>query len=422
MNGWLRKEAVSRRRFLKGCAYAGSFHLTGAAALFADVPVGEATENQLKNTEKVFAYVGTYTGAVGSGSNGEGIYRFELNVRTGELSRRKLVARTTNPSWIAIHPSTKYLYAVNEVENFHGKNGSVSAFEVEEASGDLKALNVLSSEGAGPAYISTNTAGTLAFVANYGGGSLAVIPILADGSLSAAIDVQRDQNSIGEPQATDAPMGSFASSGHDSPHAHIVLPDPQGHFVLATDLGQDRIYSYMLDPNTGKLKAAIAKPFVTVPSGDGPRHLAFHPNGRWLYSIQEEASTLVFFRYDSDHGSLSAEQTISALPPGFAGTSFASEVLVHPSGRFLYAANRLHDSITVFSIDHGGNLTYVGESSTLGDYPGQCRIDPSGNFLFACNRRSDNITCFRIDLASGLLRFTGQYTPVGSPASITFLS
>jgi 6-phosphogluconolactonase (cycloisomerase 2 family) len=158
-----------------------------------------------------------------------------------------------------------------------------------------------------------------------------------------------------------------------------------------------------------------------LPSGDGPRHFAFHPNGHWLYSIQEEASNIVFFRYDAETGSLTAVQTVSALPSGFVGTSFASEILVSADGKFLYAANRLHDAIAAFSIGPDGNLKWIGEASTMGDYPGQCRIDPSGNFLYACNRKSDSITCFRIHRESGLLTFTGQYTAVGSPGSITFL-
>jgi 6-phosphogluconolactonase (cycloisomerase 2 family) len=161
--------------------------------------------------------------------------------------------------------------------------------------------------------------------------------------------------------------------------------------------------------------------FAALPSGDGPRHFAFHPNGLWFYSIQEEASNIVFFSYDAANGSLAPRQTVIALPPGFAGTSFASEILISADGKFLYAANRLHDSIAAFSIGADGELKPKGETSTMGDYPGQCRIDPSGNFLFACNRRSDSISCFRINRGTGLLAFTGQYTAVGSPASITFL-
>jgi len=393
-----------------------------AAVAWTHSSVGNAQNiAQALKSKKAFAYVGTYTGAVGAGSNGEGIYLFEMNPASGELARRKLVAKTPCPSWIAIHPSKRYLYAVNEVRDYHGNSGSVSAFSIDATSGDLTPLNVVSSEGAGPCYLSIDASGRYAFVANYGGGSIAVLPILKGGLLGAATDVHGDADHLGATGATNAPTGSFAVSGHDAPHAHMIATDPGGRFVLATDLGQDRVYSYEFDQSTGKMIPSAREAFFELPSGDGPRHFAFHPNGHWLYSIQEEASNIALFRYDAETGSLKARQTVSALPSGFTGTSFASEILLSPDGKFLYAANRLHDTIAVFSIEAEGKLKWVGETSTMGDYPGQSRIDPSGNFLYACNRRSDNITCFRINRATGMLSFTGQYTAVGSPGSITFL-
>jgi 6-phosphogluconolactonase (cycloisomerase 2 family) len=412
MIGALIRQGVSRREFLMGAAAVAVSHSSGGIAQNA---VLGSRDN------RILAYVGTYTGAIGAGSNGEGIYLFEMNLSTGELARRRLVAKTPDPSWIAIHLSKKYLYAVNEIGDYHGNNGSVSAFSIDEASGDLAPLNVVSSEGAGPCYLSIDASRKYAFVANYGGGSISVLPILDGGLLGAATDVHRDADHLGNTQASNTPKGSFAVSGHDAPHAHMIAPDPQGRFVLATDLGQERIYSYRFDRSTGKLSPADGASFAALPSGDGPRHFAFHPNGHWLYSIQEEASNIVFFRYDAETGSLTAVQTVSALPSGFVGTSFASEILVSADGKFLYAANRLHDAIAAFSIGPDGNLKWIGEASTMGDYPGQCRIDPSGNFLYACNRKSDSITCFRIHRESGLLTFTGQYTAVGSPGSITFL-
>jgi 6-phosphogluconolactonase len=398
----------SRREFVKG------------AVALAIARGASPTLNGQTGGRKIRAYVGTYTDAVGNGADGEGIYLFALNADGGELSERRLVARTPSPSWITIHPSKKYLYAVNEIADFKGSSGSVSAFAIDEASGDLRALNTVTSEGAGPAYISLHAAGKFAFVANYGGGSTAVLPILPSGALGAATDVHRNTGSVGSAQAADAPAGSFAISGHDAPHAHMIASDPQGKFVLVTDLGQDRIYVFRFDAKTGKL-VPKEPAFVSLPSGDGPRHFAFHPNGRWLYSIQEEGSTIVLFEYDGASGSLAARQTVSTLPPGFAGSSFASEVLVSGDGRFLYAANRLHDTIAVFSIGANGALTWLGENSTMGDYPSQCRIDPTGNFFFACNRRSDSISSFRIERRTGLLTFTGRYSAVGSPGSITFL-
>jgi 6-phosphogluconolactonase len=406
-------QGVNRRHFLKSAAAAALAH--SALGMARNV-----TNSGLPR--RPIAYVGTYTGAVGAGSNGEGIYCFEMNPSSGDLVRCKLVAKTPDPSWIVIHPSKKYLYAANEVSDYHDSSGSVSAFAIDAASGDLTALNKVSSEGAGSCYLSTDASGKHVFVANYGGGSIAVLPVLEGGLLGTATDIHIDSGHLGGTKATNALPGSYAVSGHDAPHAHMIAPDPGGRFVLATDLGQDRIYTYQFDAKTGKLIPADQETFMALPSGDGPRHFAFHPNGRWLYAIQEEASNVVFFRYDPEIGSLAAQQTVSTLPSGFAGSSFASEILVSRDGKFLFAANRLHDTIASFSIGADGRLKWIGETSTMGDYPGQCRIDPTGNFMYACNRRNDSISCFRIHRATGALTFTGRYTAVGSPASITFLS
>jgi 6-phosphogluconolactonase len=402
-------EGVSRRGFIKAAgAFAAACSAAGAAGAF-----GVAAEQK-----PLYAYVGTYTGTTG---NGKGIYLFEAHPHTGALSLINLAAETPSPSWLCLDPSRQHLYAANEVSDFHGGNGSVSAFAIDPSSGGLRLLNVTSSEGAGPAHLSVDASGKFVFVANYGGGSIAVLPIQADGSLAAATDVHRDVGVVGKQQSRNAPPGSFAFSGHDAPHAHMVHADPGNHFVLQTDLGQDRIYVYDFDHQAGKLTAART-PCVSLPSGDGPRHFAFHPNGRWLYSIQEEASTLVFFLYDAARGGLAPQQTVSTLPAKFAGSNFTSEVLVAADGRFLYAGNRLHDTIAVFSIGSAGTLNYLGETSTEGDYPSQFQIDPSGRFLYACNHRSDSITSFRIDRSTGLLTFTGEYTPVGSPGCIVFLA
>jgi len=412
-------ECWSRRNFLK----------SSIALALAHSALGTAQEaaGTLKNG-KLLAYAGTYTSAVDGGANGEGIYIFEMDPHTGELSKRRLVARIPNPTWIVIHPSKKYLYAINEVTNYQGNSGSVCAFSIDPANGDLTLLNTVSSEGAGPAHMSLDAQGRFAFVANYAGGSIAVLPILSGGSLGAAVDVHRDSGSLGSAHAADAPRGSFAVSGHNAPHAHMISADPNNRFVLATDLAQDRIYVYRFDAATGKLTPPIPTPsapaplFVSPPSGDGPRHFAFHPNGRWLYLMNEEASTIDFFRYDPETGSLSPRQSISALPSGFAGTSFASEIVVSPDGKFLYSANRLHDTISICAISSDGRLKLIGETSTMGDYPRHCRIDPSGNFMFVCAQKSDCITSFRRNRDTGLLAFTGLYAPVGSPAILTFLA
>lgn len=398
---------MSRRSFLR---------TTAALSALRAVPAWAQP-----HPNRVFAYIGTYTGASGIEGNGQGIVLCEANLETGELSHGTLVAKTPNPSWIAIHPSKKFLYAVNEVSDYAGGNGSVSAFAIDYATGALRALNTVSSEGAIPAYLSLDASGRFVFVANYGGGSIAVLPIRDDGSLGSATDVHRDRDSVGSTHAADAPPGSFAVSGHDAPHAHMIASDPGNRFVLATDLGQDRIYAYAFDPDTGKLSSVPAKPFITLPSGDGPRHFAFHPNGRWLYSIQEESTTVALFDYDPSTGSLTPRQTLSALPPGFAGTNFASEILIAPNGKTLYSANRLHDTISVFAIETDGRLTWKAETSTLGDYPRNCCIAPGGRFLYVGDQRSDSITSFRTHPETGLLTFTGHYASVATPACITFL-
>jgi 6-phosphogluconolactonase (cycloisomerase 2 family) len=200
----------------------------------------------------------------------------------------------------------------------------------------------------------------------------------------------------------------------------MIQADPSGKFVLATDLGLDRVFLYKFDVQNGKL-IANTPPTVSVPPGDGPRHFAFHPNGRWLYLLQEEASTMMVFDYDVATGHLSPKQTLSTLPHGFAGTDFTSEVVVSADGRFVYAANRLHDSIAFFSVSPSGTLTLAGEEWTRGDYPRSFDIDPTGNFLFSCNQRGDAITTFRVNRQTGALTFTGQYTPVGTPSIIVFL-
>ena len=364
--------------------------------------------------------MGSYTSAVDGGANGQGIYRFEVDTRTGAFTRQKLVAKVPNPSWIVIHPSKKYLYTVNEIVN--RQSGSVSAFAIERVTGDLTPLNTVSSEGSGPAHMSLDASGKFAFVANYAGGTVAVLPIVEGGKLAPAVDVHHDIGSVGAKTASNGPPGSFAISGHDAPHAHMIAADPANRFVLAVDLGQDRIYVYRFDPNSGKLTPSEAAPFISFPSGDGPRHFAFHPNGRWIYVLGEESSTIAFFHYGAADGTLTVQQTISSLPETFAGTNFASEVVISPDGRFLYAANRLHDTIAICAIDSSGRLTRVGEVSTIGDYPRYCTFDPTGKFFYVCNQRSDNIACFAVHRETGLLSFTGAYTAVGTPAIVTFLS
>src|SRR5215467_14995209 len=410
-----RLDNVSRRQFLKG---------TAAFALAEPMSVRVVKSQADPGANSVLAYVGTYSsseGPEGASGHGQGIYLYEMNAATGSLLPRALFPNDSNPSWLAIDPSRKYLYSANEISNYHGANsGSVSAYSVDRTNGHLTLLNTISSEGAGPAHLSVHPSGKFVFVANYHGGTVAVLPVHSNGELGVATDVIHNIGSVGPQRATSAPRGSFAVSGHDKPHAHMIQADAAGRFVLASDLGLDQILIWRFDARTGKLSATDPAS-VSVPRGDGPRHFVFHPNGQWFYTLQEEASTLVMYDYDSSRGTLTARQTISTLPRDFAGTNFTSEVLISPDARFLYAANRLHDSIAWFSIGEKGQLTFVGEEWTRGDYPRSFNFDPSGHFLYSCNQRADGITTYRIDRSTGKLTFTGEYTPVGTPAVIIFL-
>ena len=262
----------------------------------------------------------------------------------------------TSPSALAFNPARTHLYSANETERTgDAEAGSVSAFAI-APDGTLRLLNTVSSGGKGPAHLSVHPAGKFVLVANYFGGAVAVLPILPDGRLGAATDVKKDAGAVGPKKATNAPPGSFAISGHDQTHAHMIEADPAGRFVLHVDLGLDQILVWKFDTEKGILTAHDPAT-ISLPPGDGPRHFAFHPGARWLYSIQEEGSTVVLFDYDAEKGRLTPRQTISTLPSGFAGSNFCSEILVSADGRYLYAGNRLHDSIAIFAIGGGGTLT-----------------------------------------------------------------
>ena len=405
---------TSRRKFLKGAMAIGAGALAQAQPGHAD-----------SAHHPVFAYVGSYSlpqGPDGSVGRGEGIYVFEMNPTTGALLQREVIRRGTNPSFMAFDSARKYLYSVNWISDYQGANsGSVSAYAIDRSSGHLTLLNTVSSEGANPTHLSIHPSGKFVLVASYFGGTVAVLPIHPGGELGPATDVVHDEGVVGPEHAASAPPGSFAISGHDKPHAHMIQSDSAGRFVFAADLGLDRIFIWTFDAQQGKL-IPNDPAFAALPPGDGPRHFAFHPSGRWFYSLQEEGSTVVAYDYDSTQGRLTAKQAVSSLPKGFAGSNFPAEVMISSDGKFLYASNRLHDSIAWFSISATGTLAYRGEEWTRGDHPRAFNFDPTGNFFYVCNQFADAITTFRIDRTTGALTFTGQYTPVGSPASIIFLA
>jgi len=344
-----------------------------------------------------------------------------MNPVTGALVERMVFENAANPSCLVLNSSGTRLYSANETSTYEGANsGSVSSYEIERPGGRLKLMNTVPSEGAGPCHLSLHQSGKWAFVANYHSGTSAVLPIGARGELGAASDVKRHDGVLGPARASSAPRGSFAWSGHDHSHSHMILPDPSGRFVLAADLGLDRILVWKFDAVAGKL-IPNDPPSVAVTPGDGPRHFAFHPNGRVLYSLQEEGSTLVTFDYDGSSGRLRAKQTISSLPAGFAGSNFTSEVAVSPDARFVYAANRLHDTIAWFRVAGDGTLQFAGEEPTRGNYPRFFTFDPSWRFAYSCNQRADAIVSFRVNRRTGALTHTGQYTPIGTPSHLVFL-
>ncbi|QEL14229.1 lactonase family protein [Limnoglobus roseus] len=409
--------STDRRSFL-----ASSAALAGAAVLAharADDTAGA-----------LFAYVGTFSSPLRDTlptqvdlppGNGRGIHVFRVDRTTGAMTPAGVHEMGTSPSCLAVNASGTRLYSANETDRVgKDKEGTVSAFAINRTNGKLELLNTVRSGGAGPTFVSLHPTGKFALVANYFGGSVAVLPILSDGRLGDATDVKVDAGTVGPTKATSAPPGSFAFSGHDRTHAHMIQADPSGRFVLHVDLGLDKIFVWKFDEQKGTLTPNDPAA-VSLPPGDGPRHFHFHPNGKWLYSVQEEGSTVVLFDYDATAGRLTARQTISTLPPGFAGSNFCSGILVSAGGKFVYAGNRLHDTVGIFAVGPTGTLTYVGEEWTRGNYPRSFTFDPTGQFLYSCNQRGDNVAVFRVDRTTGGLRFTGHYAAVGNPSNVAFL-
>jgi 6-phosphogluconolactonase len=410
----------------KGWFPAASAVLASAIPLIAGLLHAQTNEAR----GPLMAYVGTFSSPLRDmlptqvdlpPGNGRGIHLFQVNRGTGAMRPAGIYEMGTSPSCLVLNRSGNRLYSTNETARVgKDKEGTVSAFAIDRADGHLTLLNSVSSGGAGPTYASIHPSGRFLLVANYFGGSVAVLPILPDGRLGNTTDVKPDPGKVGPTKATSAPPGSFASSGHDRTHAHMIQADAAGRFVLHVDLGLDRIFTWKFDAQSGVLTANDT-PTVSLPAGDGPRHFYFHPNGRWFYTIQEEGSTITLFDYDARAGRLTARQTISSLPPGFTGTNFTSEILVSGDGRFVYAGNRLHDSIGIFSVGANGELSFLGEEWTHGDYPRSFNFDPTGRFFYCCNQRGDNIAIFRVDRKTGGLAFTGHYAHVGNPSSIVFL-
>jgi 6-phosphogluconolactonase len=322
-----------------------------------------------------------------------------------------LVAATPNPSFLAIHPNRRFLYAVGEKSDPGGKRaGAVCAFSLDGKTGKLTSLNQQSSGGMGPCHLSVDQTGKCLLVANYGSGSIAALPIEADGTLAEPSAIIQHQGSSVNPQR------------QSGPHAHFVTPDPANRFALACDLGLDKVLVYRLDPARGGL-AANDPPFASVKPGSGPRHLAFDPSGRYAFLLNEMGWTLTAFAYDEKRGTLKELQTLATLPEGFAGNNTSAEVQVHPSGKFVYCSNRGHNSIAVFAFDPGSaKLTFVERQVTQGKTPRYIAIDPTGRWLLAENQDSDGVVVFRVEAKTGRLSPTGQVVEVGAPVCAVFLS
>jgi 6-phosphogluconolactonase len=339
-------------------------------------------------------YVGTYTDGTS-----KGIYRFSLDPESGKASAPVLAGEAKNPSFLALHPSGRFLYAVSEVDEFGGaKTGSVVAFAVDPKSGDLTKLNEVASEGGAPCHLVVDKAGRNVLVANYGGGTVAVLPVGADGRLEKASSVRTHEG-----------KGPNAQR-QDKPHAHGIYLDAAERFALAPDLGADRVFVYGYDAAKHALTphgAGVLEP------GSGPRHLSFHPSGRYAYVINELRSTVSAFGYDATKGELSPLQTLSALPDGFKGTSYTAEIEVAPDGRFVYGSNRGDDSLAVFQVDAAsGRLTAVGHVPLGGSWPRHFKLDPSGRVLIAAHQRGNTIGFFRLDPK------TGQPSPLGATLAV----
>ena len=370
---------------------------------------------------KYLVFVGTYTAKTES----KGIYAYEFDSDSGKLTPKGVAVETPDPSWVAVHPSGKFLYAVNEA----GKSSAVSSFAIDAKNGRLTLLNQLPSLGEDPCYLSFDKTGKYLFVANYSSGTIAVFPILADGRLGEHTAMLKDQGATGPNKERQ-----------EGPHAHWIETPPKGNgIVFVADLGLDKVLIYPFDPKTGSLTsdklATSAKSVseirgwsVTLSPGTGPRHVAFSRDGRFflgrfLYVLGELQSTVTVFKSPGPNDdNFHSVQRISTLPSGFSGRNDAAEIAIHPNGKSLYASNRGHDSIAVFAIDpKNGRLKLVSDVPTGGKEPRHFAIDPSGKYLLAENQFSNKIVVFKIDASTGGLTPTGQAVEVPSPVNIAFL-
>ena len=383
--------------------------LGGAAALSAvarnsAAAASSASVDKPSAAKARFVYVGTYTfpGTAPGGthqSQAQGIYVFRMHPGTGGLTLLQ-VAQIPNPSYLALDPTLRYLYSVNEMTD-----GAVSAFAINQSNRMLTFINMMATNGQDTTHLSVQPSGQFLFSASYTSGNFQVFPINSDGSIGAMTD---NFQSVGNGTGPNPDR-------QEGPHAHQILTDLDGNHVFGVDLGADKVNVWNLDSASGKLMPNTV-PFAPIASGSGPRHMAFHPDRQHAYVLSELASSVTVFDYDPVRAAFIWKQTISTLPPDFTGTNTTAEIRIHPSGRFLYNTNRGHNSVTMFEIEPGtGELEVIGWESTRGEWPRGMNLDPSGTFLYAANQNTDNIAVFRINPANGKLKFS---TLVNTPTPV----
>ena len=366
--------------------------------------------------KEMLVFIGTYTDPIvfGTGAilhgKGEGIYVFRMDTASGALTPVGMTRGITNPSYLAFDASGRFLYAVNELKTFDGRpSGTVSAFAVDSATGKLHFLNRQLTHGTDPCHVVVDRQRRHVLVANFMSGSVCVLPVRGDGSLDEASDFVQHVGSGIDP------------ARQKGPHAHAVTLDASERFAFVPDLGLDRLMSYRFDPERGMLESH-AVPWIKMKPGAGPRHLAFHPGGRFAYLVNELDSTVAVLSYDGA-GAFGYLQTVTTLPDGYGGANTCADIQVSPAGTIVYTSNRGHDSIVIHRVDPiAGTLGYVGHASTQGRTPRSFGIEPGGRFLVAANQDSDTIVSFRIDPDSGDLTPTGHVASVPTPVCVKFLA
>jgi 6-phosphogluconolactonase len=367
------------------------------------IPLANSAPKQKKSSHYLM-YIGTYTGP-----KSKGIYAYRFDPKTGKVESIGLAGEVVNPSFLTFHPNHEFLYAVSELGNDGKTKASVTAFAIDRKTGMLKTLNTVETGGGGACHLVVDQTGKMLIVANYGSGSVASFPIGADGRLGELKSLMQHTGS------------SVDQRRQRGPHAHGVYLSPDNRFVFVPDLGLDQIRIYRIDPATAQL-TPNEPAFAAVKPGSGPRHFAFHPNGKFAYSLHEMGSMVTVFSYNAAAGTLTELQTVSTLPADFKGEDNSAEIEVDAKGRFLYASNRGHDSITEFAIDpRKGTLQMTGNTPTQGNIPRNFKLDPTGRFLFAANQRSNNIVVFHVDPKSGKMTPAQQVLDVQAPVCIQFL-